>query len=369
MNEGLRPQYLKFLSRRGLKPPSIPPNWEETAKVYKDRMVLGASAKGDHYMIEAIEESYKKAVLRDLRDIRHPSDRMLCATSDWVEDAIRRSTKYDEKFLNNVYVGDFPTGAFNAHVTPVKGGYLVLVNSGAMVLIRTVYSLLASLRDLNHISADAEVVSVMGEVFDSYNRNGDPMYGPLNQAFGSDAIVATVLTRACDRFMIAHEYAHILAGHLVRQRKRLCSLSTPAGSIKVTEKDYQMELEADLIAYELLIGTDQPNQIDTTYFRQIESGDQSELIRALEQAALIVAPLLFLAIDLLTQRVASSFKDPNAGFERSKTHPSTVERIDQIIRLVNQAPPQTTGLLKFGVALRTIGDFLEQKTRGGETPT
>lgn len=361
MNDQLRSEYLKLLTRHGLKPWDTPPDWEQIARATKDRMVLAARAKGDHHMVEAIEESYKAK----LKDSKHPADRLLCSASDWIEEAIRKSAKYSGQFLANVYVGDFPTGTFNAQATPIKGGYLILVNSGASVLIRTVYSLLASVRHLDRITKESDVVSIMGEVFESYQSSGDPMYGPLNQAFGSDAILAAALTLACDRFMIAHEYAHVLAGHLVGSRKRLSSLSTPAGNINVSEKDYQMELEADRIAYELLIGTDQPSQIDTTYFRQAEAGDPTVTTKAMECAALMVAPLLFLAIDLLRQRVASSFKDPNAGFERSMTHPSTVERMQQIISQIKHAPPRTTGFMNYGIALRTIGDLLEQKTRDG----
>ncbi|MNP81426.1 hypothetical protein D3C76_1797730 [compost metagenome] len=73
----------------------------------------------------------------------------------------------------------------------------------------------------------------------------------------------------------------------------------------------------------------------------------------------MVAPFLFFAIDFLVQRTASSF-DPNAGSERTATHPSIIDRIKQIIPLLKQAPPHTTALFKYALALKAIGDILEQ---------
>lgn len=356
MNEKLRPQYRKLLSRHGLRPHSIPANWTDIAKTIRNHKIAAAKAKGDEYLIPLIEEAYETS----LRDPLHPADRMLRDDSAWVEEALRKS-RHAGRFADNVFVGDFPTGAFNAHAKAIKGGFLILVNSGAGVLIRTIYSLLASSTTLDDLSESSPVVSKVGAILDSYLRTGDPMYGPLNEAEGSSAMLAVALTESCRKFMIAHEYAHVVAGHLNKGPKKQCSLPTLAGNVRVFRKPHAEELEADLIAYELLIGASDPSRIDMTHFRRLNEGDGSALGYVMEQAALVVGPQLFLAIDLLLQRAATSFADPRAGFEASKTHPSTVDRMKQINNEIAKAPDGTTGLLGFGIALRRIGDLLEQR--------
>jgi hypothetical protein len=152
------------------------------------------------------------------------------------------------------YVGVYPTGMFNAQVCAVKGGYLVLVNQGLMMLFyqtMRVYSW--SVRD----AADpppppggkARMARALATALRAYLDTGhSATAAPIEPVAGKRAVPGNLILTAMEKFVLAHEYAHIIAGHLQR--------ATPvdsANGLTLLIKQRDDEFEADRLGMLLLL--------------------------------------------------------------------------------------------------------------------
>ena len=74
---------------------------------------------------------------------------------------------------------------------------------------------------------------------------------------------------------MAHEYGHVIAGHFDDEVMRLEQLNTGSGPISVITKDWEQELEADVIAYKILLGVQDYTELDLSVIDQ--ASDPEEL--------------------------------------------------------------------------------------------
>ena len=104
------------------------------------------------------------------------------------------------------------------------------------------------------------------------------------------------LSQASRAFVVAHEYAHVIAGHFDDHVMQPEKLATNAGPISVIKKDWNQEFEADIIAHKILLGVDDYTKLDVSVidraldFKEVSS---SVLTGALKLKSAIAAPFIF----------------------------------------------------------------------------
>ena len=197
-------------------------------------------------------------------ETRHPAAIILESRAGEVEKAISARPAYANKLPMDIFVGEFPTGRINAEAVRVNGGCLVLVDSGALVVIQQVTAFLAD-GDREHPGdreANQACVDGIVEVLDAYLKFGDPFFGPKPLTGGLNSLIALHLNEATLRFVVAHEYGHVLAGHFDANQNAEEQIETRAGAVSTLRKEWDQELEADTIAYKLLLGLDDYSEIN-----------------------------------------------------------------------------------------------------------
>lgn len=120
---------------------------------------------------------------------------------------------------------EFPIGPFNAEARPVPGvGFMILINKGVLALLSHVTRLIGHttrivdgrfefLDDTQVGVRRLPVARVLGEVIALYLGYAVPLAGALSDLRESNAEQMDKLFRASVTFLVAHEYAHALAGH------------------------------------------------------------------------------------------------------------------------------------------------------------
>ncbi|MDQ6883586.1 MAG: ImmA/IrrE family metallo-endopeptidase [Candidatus Dormibacteraeota bacterium] len=152
-------------------------------------------------------------------------------------------------FPFDIFVGLYPTGEFNAHVQPVAGGALLLVNAGLMDLLFCVLkaNLAASGSDQDPpLLKDRQTAMVLAETFNAYlYGDGSLLAWPLPRLDSNRESFLGFVLRAGELFVIAHELGHIACGHV-----RLPQRSGAQAEVQLTP---ETELEADAFAVDLLV--------------------------------------------------------------------------------------------------------------------
>ena len=104
-----------------------------------------------------LEERYRN-------EIRHPATVLIERTAEEVEQSIRAIERYRGSLKADVFVGEFPTGSINAQAVKVDGGFLVLINSGLLVVIQQVVEYLVAGDPDNPTDRDANRTTIDGVV-------------------------------------------------------------------------------------------------------------------------------------------------------------------------------------------------------------
>jgi hypothetical protein len=348
MNDALHLEYVRLLRAHNVAERSIPPNATEIAKRIAEEKIAAARAAGDDDYAKHLEEVAEARMGTN----KHPATLLIESAAKHIEHNIGKMPEYNERFDHNVYVGEFPTGSFNAQVTAVDGGYIVLINAGALVLIQAIVSLLVSHKDLGHISDDDSVVESLAKMVLSYFQHRDPMFGPLPMTAGHKGVLAASLSHATQAFVIGHEYGHILAGHLGNAERQ--TILTNAGDMDVISKSHDKELEADRIGFELLLGEKEPQALDFSAIDNEHPHNVSALMRLMEKQSLIVAPLLFFEIDSLLTDTYASIHEINPKIRSVDTHPTAPTRINPMISALEGIESRFLTLLNYATAITRL---------------
>jgi hypothetical protein len=221
----------------------------------------------------------------------------------------------------DVMFGLNPTGDFNAHVEPVAGGALILMNAGTMDLLFTILkiNLAASGSEQDPPKLNQEQTAmVLAEAFNAY------LYGefsllawPLPPLDPKREEPLAYLLRAGEGFMLAHELGHVALGH-VRPP------ATVGGEAEVRLTP-ETELEADKFGVDLLIHSAAlKNDDPTTQF--LAGGIMNFLIVELTKSALA-------RVFQLEQVIVG-------------THPALEDRFKSVGALLNERFPSAEPLKK-----------------------
>jgi hypothetical protein len=207
------------------------------------------------------------------------------------DDIVKNVPRKLKRSTPDVFVGEYPTNSING--TSMKapgGGYLILLNWGLSKTMHEWAKLVISVLVESHKGLGSfrpddsfqNIMVLMKQSLTAYVRNNEL---PAFSQYATDqkGILSGLLSAAAARFVIAHEYAHILAGHLdsgaieqrrpylwsrwselissfARKNSRFDDLPQPAPSVNFKDADpssvkqsWAQELEADSIALSLLL--------------------------------------------------------------------------------------------------------------------
>jgi hypothetical protein len=357
MNDRLRVEYEKYLAHYCLKPRKIPSREarEEAQREAVRVKYEEAKSRGDP-TAESILKVYEENRERYLNETRHPATIEIEQAAEEVEATIHSVPAFAEKYHDDVYVGEFPTGSVNCETVKVNGGYLVLVNSGTLMMLQQVVTFLCrgdpDDRDSEKsLKASAGVAAVLT----SYVEEGDPYYGPKPLNGGWLGVLTALFSTAATKFVIAHEYGHILANHFSETDPERIALETPAGAIDILKKSHEQEFEADELGYRLTLGVEAYDQFDLTLIDAgLAHGEDIEAWHAgLRQKCLIAAPFVSLAVDGILGRFAADARQLGNKITLPDTHPAAADRISRMLKLRPSTNPRYSGFTNFPFMLTT----------------
>ncbi|MBI2301958.1 MAG: hypothetical protein HYU66_23900 [Armatimonadetes bacterium] len=234
-----------------------------------------------------------------------------------------------------IFVGEFPTGSFNAMAYPVSGGVLALMSTGLFMFIYKFIKIMA--------------LSIAVAQFD---ERGRPIGGTETEdsGYGHDEIVrltlalvrtylrwrstdrATYLAPSggrkwalcerlvyeCEKFVLAHEYGHAVSGHL--EARPVVKARTDTGDLDVVQTDWQHEVEADVLGTILLL---EPCRV-------VDSRE-----KALDLNVRVAAPLFFFGMDDLVSRCeVALWRRVGAPPPVRLSHPPSADRARLVRQLI-----------------------------------
>jgi hypothetical protein len=318
--ESVRGDYLRFLSEFGIEPRKPPANAAQLRIEMLLRMVEADRLSGDDVRAARLEDALARERSGAPGDQRHPVEILLDRSQQRVVRAIR-SSAYAEAYRHEVFVGDFPTGSLNAEARRTKHGYLILVNSGLSYFFRQIMVALC-MRD----PPGSEELDIISQAIAAYVRHRDPAAGPQPFAGGSAAMLSYALQRACDDFVVAHEFGHLLAGHLDVHGAQNRMLPMHGGeAVGVIDKSWQQEFEADAIGFSLLLGGRSLDDVK----KIIDAGERSSEVaaRGIEMLAALAAPMIFFVVESLVSHCIHAAQGIQLEGAVASTHPPSRQRL------------------------------------------
>jgi hypothetical protein len=367
MTERLRAEYEKYLGQHGLKPRKLPSRQDREAghREVVRIMYEEAKSRGDP-MAESILIAYEKNRDHYLAETRHPATIKIEKAAEEVEAAIRALPAFAGKFHDEVFVGEFPTGSINCHTVKVDGGLLVLVNSGTLMMLQQMVTFLWR-GDADHPGSQASLDAADGvaQVLAGYVEHGDPYYGPKPLSGGMLAVASSLMSDAAMKFVVAHEYGHILAGHLAEPNIESIAIETEVGAIDVLRKNHAQEFEADEIGYRLTLGVAANEDFDLTVIDVADCDDLDALWAATRQKCLIAAPFVPLTVDAILGRFSDAARLVGNKPVSRETHPPAADRIERLLARLPSTNPRHSGFINLPFMLlpsidRIVGVMTER---------
>ncbi|KPK85798.1 MAG: hypothetical protein AMJ94_18610, partial [Deltaproteobacteria bacterium SM23_61] len=259
---------------------------------------------------------------------------------------------------------------FNAEACRVDNGYLILVNSGLLFFLKQIIEALNMGREFDKVQKDEEVITTIAQAILTYLRFRDPVFGPTPLAGGLKMFLVMFLTEACEQFVLAHEYGHILSGHLDGQLGNLQVVRTKVGDVEIIKNDWKQEFEADDVGYELLIGGKDAGEID---FDVIDQAKGLESIMTPEEVstvgkgarlmAALAAPLLFFTIESLVTKTWLAIHKKDAEALLSRTHPPSEIRLDRIRKRISWIPMKYLGHAIYPAVLVKMTEAITERVK------
>src|ERR1700685_1636490 len=235
--------YLDLLSQFGLSPASFEPSSVNTADIEAFTATFVAH-QGQESFAEYLKEALAKEIGSQISSANYRADFILQRSNRRIRRAISVSPSWAAAAEDKqVFVGEFPTGSINAEARKTANGYLILINTGLLYFVKQVIEALCSDQ-----SNEQTLIEEIAHAVLAYLVRTDPVYGPMPNASDNLALTAQQLEFAVYDFIIAHEYGHLLRGHLdADEQNRM--LAVDAASLPVINKSWEQEYEADEVGY------------------------------------------------------------------------------------------------------------------------
>ena len=312
-------QYLAMLQRYGLERPEFICGDDAGIAQLLEEMRSTTELDPDHQFQAEVVEVFG-GILKDRAARRDNSARGLTPTLNMLAFEIESDLGAAGFALKDeVFVGEFPTGSFNAQAVAVPGGVLILINTGLMGMVHKLTKIMALSFGFADLSSETrmretfeawsdysenQITEMLAEVVLAYLVGGNVYSARRLPALGGlKGFVRAGICSECERFVIAHEYAHALLGHLDGYQPPK-GINGSAGELQVIAKSWEQELEADVVAMQLMLTTGMPRLMFGSGPRLVDHP-----LKALVMQSVAAGALLFFAIDDLIQRVAEALYD------------------------------------------------------------
>lgn len=315
-NSSLKREYLLFLKQNGRKPYRPNLNLEAIERLDLERKTASGA--------EGFEEDYEQEVWDSVSEYKRSRRMTFESTIEQLANEIEECVEpcFGVARPSNIYAGEYPTGSFNAMACPVNGGSLVLVNTGAIVVISKMIRLMV-INIFEHLVKDKEtllsagssprrvqfrsgsaaltvpqIIENIARCIFGYVASDNALDLPnLPILGGLQRVSWFLMTSATERFVVAHEYGHLVAGHLT-SRSRFNARSV--GGLSVYLKAQQAEFEADLNGARLVLFHAR-NPLE----KSVQAPNVDELIPSYEYYA-VAGTRIFFGLDSIITRVAAS---------------------------------------------------------------
>jgi hypothetical protein len=243
------------------------------------------------------------------------------------------------------------------------GGYLILVNTGLMQLVYRLMIILSSqtvIRPLgwrigkiyipripSPVKEDvdlnfSEVSKILATLIRRYMAFQDLGEFPLDSKPGMKRYLVGLLTDSVERFVVAHEYGHILSGHLQTNARKCVNMQ--GVKVSLIPKTWDQEFEADRAACFLLM---------RPFLKAIERGAKRKLIEK-HMNWWLTGPLVFFEIADMLERITN-----NSG----GSHPPASARSERMKSLITSEFPYVQLPYVFSDALK---DFFRKALEHGQ---
>jgi hypothetical protein len=249
----------------------------------------------------------------------YPPQRIVESISDSIEEILDSDgiTIPDQYF-----VGAYPSPDVASFVVSIPEGLLILVNAGMLMVLYEMAKAISS----SFVPADTRAEEIPGHqapqrnmatIIAAYLRGGDANPLPsLPIPSGDGLVIVSHLVENAERFAVAHEYSHLLAGH---DGAGCAPFSNGLPWPQIEEKigtrvsvQWRREFEADAVAAMITLPP------------RLKAG-------GLEAALAVASPFFFFAVDDMIRicKAACAGLPPTA---KTESHPSSGDRAN-VIRL------------------------------------
>lgn len=206
-----------------------------------------------------------------------------------------------------VFAGEFPTGDYNALIAkvPDEKRYVILMNVGLLALLHDVAKVIVFSEWPKGGNGSAELPTGTSPSGESLDKEGREYFRDVIRNYvefenyvrpprrfapsGKTNLVADLLAWAAYRFVLAHEIAHVVLGHLDHAEAGVITVRGSEVKIPVLNKPMKEELYADTLGGQILMAA---------LFKNWKS-------RSLEGPMWYTGPFFFLALAEIVDRVLS----------------------------------------------------------------
>ena len=280
-------EYLQWLQLRAAREPSAFGSWMSLSanEVVRDRSALEASLEklSGHLLDNVVNgegsglDDWERAILESRKALldSHISTGSANVAyhsllRDLVKDVERAAASLGYEVSEKVTFGILPTGSVNGLACQVPaGGLIVAIDDGLFNFLYSLAKAVAqfytftpapngpgfSLVETNigrAVRTNEEANRRFLEILVATFVYGYPNRAPIRPLLDNRSVMLDALVTPVELFIVAHEYGHLISGHLARPRATL--KRTLSGGVTVDGFDTakQEELEADRIGLELL---------------------------------------------------------------------------------------------------------------------
>jgi hypothetical protein len=286
--------------------------------------------------VRAILESTDDYVTDPLSGLSTLQDVLDLRVAEVEAAALSLDLRFDPR---NIVTALYPFGDVNAWNAPANGGDLILVSRGGLglaFLTLKINMMSASMFGEPALIDRDQTVAALADVFAAHFRYGDPWRAPrLPSLTGHREVMLDLLVNAAARFVIGHEYAHVIGGHAHADKVTLKSMDS---AVEVHTRLSDDEFAADRAGARLVLA-------DQRLAAAAEQDPHFVRRHGLATVAAATGPMCLVLLDLVLHELDGDLKV--TGYPPASTaHPHPSKRWDALWPVVEHeyarqaTPPQ-----------------------------
>jgi hypothetical protein len=175
-------------------------------------------------------------------------------------DVVRNVPAKYERTSDDVFAGVFPLGGLNARVLPSPGGgFLILVNYKLKKALwewaKLVVNVVFLQQENPELPPDASIERITSDFIESTQAYSDSEAIPAFPDYAKDekTILVVMLHASAMKFVLAHEYSHILLGHVDVEPVNVSAISDSHVAALNSSEYYAKEFDADMMGAEIVL--------------------------------------------------------------------------------------------------------------------